>query len=79
VLADGEPVAFLERGGRSLLTWAEPDAWMEAVVGLVKDGRLRRVELHRINGLPARESSVAVALRAAGFVDSYRGLTLRGV
>jgi ATP-dependent Lhr-like helicase len=79
VLADGEPVAFLERGGRSLLTWAEPDAWVEAVVGLVKDGRLRRVELQRVNGLPARESSVAIALRAAGFVDSYRGLTLRGV
>jgi hypothetical protein len=28
--------------------------------------------------VPAGESQVAEALRAAGFADGYRGLTLRG-
>jgi ATP-dependent Lhr-like helicase len=79
VLAGGEPVAFLERGARSLLTFgSEPAAWADALAGLVKDGRLRRIELQRIDGLPVGESPLADGLRAAGFVDGYRGLTLRG-
>ena len=41
VLADGLPLVVLERGGRSLATFegAESnDAWIEAIIGLVKDG-----------------------------------------
>jgi ATP-dependent helicase Lhr and Lhr-like helicase len=79
VLADGEPVALLERGARSLLTFGSGAAeWTDALAGLVKDGRLRRIELQRIDGLPIGESPLAEGLRAAGFVDGYRGLTLRG-
>jgi ATP-dependent Lhr-like helicase len=79
VLADGRPAAFLERGARSLLTFAAPpDAWVDGLVSLVKDGRLRRIELGRIDGEPATEHRGAEALRAAGFVEGYRGLTLRG-
>jgi ATP-dependent Lhr-like helicase len=79
VLAGGEPVAFLERGARSLLTFGSGAAeWTDALAGLVKDGRLRRIELQRIDGLPIGESPLAEGLRAAGFVDGYRGLTLRG-
>src|SRR5205823_997656 len=78
VLVTGEPCAYLERGGKSLLAWTEPGGWVEPLVSLVKDGRLRRIELQRVNGAPARESPVAPALRAAGFVDAYRGLTFRG-
>jgi hypothetical protein len=44
----------------------------------VKDGRLRRIELRRIDGTPAVESPHAERLREAGFVEGYRGLTLRG-
>ena len=79
VLAGGEPVAFLERGARSLLTFDnEPATWADALAGLVKDGRLRRIELQRIDGVPVGESPIADATHAAGFVDGYRGLTLRG-
>ena len=79
VLADGRPVAFLERGARSLLTFGkEPFTWTDALAGLVKDGRLRRIELQRIDGVPVGESPLADGLRSAGFVDGYRGLTLRG-
>ena len=47
VLADGALVAYLERGGRSLLTFpaaAEHPSWPDALVGLVKDGRYRSLE-----------------------------------
>jgi ATP-dependent Lhr-like helicase len=79
VLADGVPAAFVERGGRTLLTFADGASadWPDAVASLVKDGRVRRLELSRIDGEPASASPFADRLRAAGFVDGYRGLSLR--
>jgi ATP-dependent Lhr-like helicase len=80
VLVAGEPAAFLERGARSLSTFAgaaDHPNWAEGLVTLVKNGRLRKIELGRIDGAPARESPVADQLRAVGFVDAYKGLTLR--
>jgi hypothetical protein len=44
----------------------------------VKDGRLRRIELTRIDGVPIAESPLADAFRERGFVDGYRGLSFRG-
>ncbi len=79
VLVDGSIAAFLERGGRSLTTFGVDAApWADALASLVKDGRLRRVELVRIDGEPSATSPHAERLRLAGFVDGYRGLTLRG-
>jgi ATP-dependent Lhr-like helicase len=80
VLAGGELAVFLERGARSLSTFdaCREAAWPDALVGLVKDARLRRIELSRIDGEPAAGSPYADRLRAAGFVDGYRGLVLRG-
>jgi hypothetical protein len=53
-----------------------PEAWIDAFSALVKDGRLRRLELHRVDGVPVRESTVADALVAAGFVPTLKGLAL---
>jgi ATP-dependent Lhr-like helicase len=80
VLADGEPAVFLERGARTLLTFAAggDGAWIDALASLVKDGRLRRIELSKIDGEPVGGSAFAEDLRTAGFVDGYRGLVLRG-
>ncbi len=78
ILVGGELAAYLERGGRSLLTFGiEPDAWVDALASLSKDGRLRRIELIRIDGAPAGDAPFADRLRAAGFADGYRGLTVR--
>ena len=57
---------------------AEPAAWVDALASLVKDGRLRRIQLGRVDGQDASAHPAADDLRAAGFVDGYRGLTLRG-
>jgi ATP-dependent Lhr-like helicase len=79
VLRDGVPVAYLERGARRLLTFgATADRWADAVVALVKDGRLRRIELQQIDGEPLTDHPEVDRLRAAGFTDGYRGLTVRG-
>jgi ATP-dependent Lhr-like helicase len=81
VAVDGECAAYLERGGRSLLTFdaaARTDVWAEALASLQKEARVKRLVIERINGSPAGESAVADVLRAVGFSDSYRGLTLRG-
>jgi ATP-dependent Lhr-like helicase len=79
VLSNGAPAAYLERGARSLSTFGlDPEVWVDAVASLVKDGRLRRIELSRIDGGPSGEHRSAERLRAAGFSDGYRGLTLRG-
>ena len=78
-LADGAPAAYLERGARSLLTFGpDPISWVDALTSLVKDGRLRRIELTRIDGGASGDHPAAEALRAAGFQEGYRGLTLRG-
>ena len=80
ILVEGEAVAYLDRSGRSLVTFpkaADDDRWVEALAGLVKDGRLRSLELQRIDGDPALSSPIAPRLRGVGFVDGYRGLVLR--
>jgi ATP-dependent Lhr-like helicase len=80
VMVKGRPIAFLERGARTLFTFGDGNdaSWGDALVELVKDGRLRRIELARIDGVPAAQSPVAEALRERGFVDGYRGLGFRG-
>jgi ATP-dependent Lhr-like helicase len=79
VLADGAPAAFLERGAHTLTTFegAPPALVADALASLVKDGRVRRIELRRVDAIPAAEHDLADALRTAGFLDGYRGLTRR--
>jgi ATP-dependent Lhr-like helicase len=79
VLVDGEPAAYLERGGRSLVTFpaAASGAWVDGLVALVKDRRLSRLVIGKVDGEPAATSPHADALRSAGFADGYRGLTLQ--
>ena len=80
VLVAGEPVAELERGAKSLSTFgavAHHPHWADGLTALVKDGRLRKIEIARIDGAPAAESPVADQLRHAGFTDGYRGLLFR--
>ena len=77
VIGDGQLLAYLERGAKTLTTFNDTDAWATALVHLVKDGRLRKIELTHVDGQPVREHSSAEALRAAGAHDTPRGLVIR--
>ena len=82
VLHDGELVLYLERGGRSLLTFAPFDdaavagVAVEALRTLVSDRRVRRLQIERIDGQAAETSPHRGRLDGLGFRRSYRGLVL---
>jgi ATP-dependent Lhr-like helicase len=81
VLVDGQLVAFVERGGHSIVTFpaaSEHPEWVDALRGLVARGRYRSFEIRKVDGVPVREATaVAEQLRAAGFVEGYKGLVYR--
>jgi ATP-dependent helicase Lhr and Lhr-like helicase len=80
VLQDGRLAAFLERGGKRLVTFPgaeESTLWVDALVALVKERRVRRLAIAHIDGEPSAASPFAAELRRAGFADGYRGLTLQ--
>ncbi len=75
MLDRGSLMAFLERGGRTLLTFdADPHLVAETLAGYA-DRRRRRLTLHKVDGEPAGTSPLADALRMAGFAPGYRGLS----
>ena len=82
ILHDGELVLFLERGGRSLLTFVPFDddavagVAVEALRTLVSDRRIRRLQIERIDGHAADTSPLRGRLDGLGFRTSYRGLVL---
>jgi ATP-dependent Lhr-like helicase len=81
ILVDGEAAVFVERGGKRLITFEaaqRSDIWVDALVALVKEGRVSRLVVQQVDGEPVASSPVAELLRAAGFADGYRGLTLVG-
>ncbi len=83
VLVGGQLTWFLERGGRSMLSfYADPMANAAAAGALADLVAARRVDsflVERIDGTPALEhrDAVAAALEAAGFSRTPRGLRLR--
>lgn len=82
VLVAGALVLYVERGGRSLLTFTDdPDALAAAATSLAdgaQRGALGRLTVQRSDGAPATEDSpVTRALEEAGFSVTPRGLRLR--
>ncbi|OBH39729.1 helicase-related protein, partial [Mycobacterium sp. E183] len=87
VLVDGHLGWFLERGGRSLLTFTDDPAAhaaaAAALADLVASRRVASILVERIDGAPALQpqaggpSPVAEALPDAGFARTPRGLRLR--
>ncbi|MGH2512562.1 MAG: Lhr family helicase, partial [Candidatus Limnocylindrales bacterium] len=83
-LVDGRPAFYLERGGRSLLSFPAADdpasaaAGLRPLAALVADRRLRELVISRVDGRPIAESPWRAALLEAGFQPGYRGLVLGG-
>jgi ATP-dependent helicase Lhr and Lhr-like helicase len=88
ILVDGTLTWFLERGGRSLLTFtSDPEAHRAAAAALgelVTDGRVASVLVERVDSVPVLDPTqsgdrvvVAQALADSGFARTPRGMRLR--
>ncbi len=80
VLIDGVAAVYVERGGHALVTFEHTAAdarWAEVIKDLASSGRYRQLEIRKIDGMRVLESPHAAALKEAGFVDGYKGLTWR--
>ena len=53
-------------------------AWITAIQELVKNGRLPKLEIGKVDGRPVRETPWAARLESVGFSAGYRGMTFRG-
>lgn len=77
---DGEPVVFLERGGRGLLRLkpiegAELESAMRALADAVSAGQLKKLAVEKLDGEPVIGSGHEEALIGAGFSRGPRKLT----
>ncbi|HEX4867634.1 MAG TPA: DEAD/DEAH box helicase, partial [Acidimicrobiales bacterium] len=82
VLAGGDVLAYLERGGHRLVRFpaaAADHRWAGALADLVDQGRFRSLELRTIDGTSAHEApgEVRQALEQAGFQLAFKGWTRR--
>jgi ATP-dependent helicase Lhr and Lhr-like helicase len=80
LLRDGEPLVYLERGGRSVLRLVElDDAELEGAMAALADavaaGRLPKLAVEKLDGEPVIGSGHEEALLAAGFSRGPRKLT----
>lgn len=76
VLVDGALTLFVERGGRTLLTFTDgPEAALTALA--VAAPRLGGLTVEKVDGAPALTSPLAGALAAAGFARTPKGLRVR--
>jgi ATP-dependent helicase Lhr and Lhr-like helicase len=81
VLVDGDCVIYVERGGRTLLSFSDDAAVLQpaadALALAVRDGALGKLQVERADGAPIVSSPLGDALEAAGFRPTPRGLRLR--
>jgi ATP-dependent Lhr-like helicase len=81
ILVDGSLALYVERGGRTLLTFThdplriQPAA--DALALAVREGALGRLTVERADGEHILGSPLSAALEAAGFVATPRGLRVR--
>ncbi|MCU1604381.1 MAG: putative ATP-dependent helicase lhr, partial [Modestobacter sp.] len=83
VLVDGELVLYVERGGKTLLSWTEEETALKeaatALSGAVASGALGRMTVQKADGASVHVAGpLSQALQAAGFSATPRGLRLRG-
>jgi ATP-dependent Lhr-like helicase len=82
VLCRGHLVLYVERGGKTLLSWTSDPAELApaatALAAAVRGGALGRLTVERADGTGVYDTPLAQALADAGFRPTPRGLRLRG-
>jgi ATP-dependent Lhr-like helicase len=80
VLVDGALALYIERGGKTVLTFASGEAILGAaatsLAATVRTG-LGKLRIERVNGEFAIGTDLGYALTAAGFAATPQGLRLR--
>jgi ATP-dependent Lhr-like helicase len=81
VLAGGDLVLYIERGGRTLLSFTDDAELLthgaHGLAGAVRSGALGAISVERADGESVHASPLRDALTAAGFRTTPRGLRLR--
>jgi ATP-dependent Lhr-like helicase len=81
VLVDGACCLYVERGGKTLLSFTDDRAELQpaadALALAVRDGLLGKLAVERADGAAVVNSPTGDALEAAGFRPTPRGLRLR--
>jgi ATP-dependent Lhr-like helicase len=81
VTVGGELVIYVERGGRTLLSYQDDPAVLlgaaGALAGAVRSGALGPLSVERADGDTIHQSALGDALTLAGFRATPRGLRLR--
>ena len=80
-LVDGALTLYVERGGKTLLTFSDDEAVLTvaaaSIAGLVRRGHIDKLAIEKVNGEFVLGTPVAAALREAGFTETPRGLRIR--
>ena len=81
VLVDGSCVLYVERGGKTLLSFTDDPVRLtpavDALALAVRDGALGKLTVEKADGEAALTSTLGLALESAGFRPTPRGLRLR--
>ncbi|TQF66122.1 ATP-dependent helicase [Rhodococcus spelaei] len=81
VLVGGELVLYVERGGKTMLTFTEDDAALRsaagALVNLVDGGGADKIVVEKVDGESVHGSALSPVLVEAGFAATPRGLRKR--
>ena len=81
VLVDGRLVLYVERGGRTLLSYSDDERVVEpaaeALAAAAREGKLGRLEVQRADGEAVLDTPVARALAQAGFHPTPWGMRVR--
>ncbi|WP_433721423.1 ATP-dependent helicase [Actinoplanes sp. CA-051413] len=82
VLVGGDLILYVERGGRTLLSYLDDTEALtaagQALAGSVRSGALGPMSVERADGESVHSSPLRDALTGAGFRATPRGLRLRG-
>jgi len=84
VLADGEPILFIDKGARTLQTFPAANEErvllpaLAAIGSLAARAKSRRVRFEKVDGERAGRSPLRDSLLRVGFVEDHRGLKIEG-
>lgn len=80
-LADGALVLYVERGGKTMLTFSDDDSVLRqaaySLADTMRRARIPGLVIERVNGESVFEHGIATWLQEAGFVTTPRGLRLK--